>query len=68
MQMQAHIGLNFFCNRGEIVYFSSFGVEHVPEEIRKFAGNKNIIANIFRVQAHSSVMTDTFVLDLLILC
>ena len=22
-----------FCNRNEIVYFSSFGVEHVPEEI-----------------------------------
>ena len=22
-----------FCNRNEIVYFDSFGVEHVPEEI-----------------------------------
>ena len=22
-----------FCNRNEIVYFNSFGVEHVPEEI-----------------------------------
>ena len=22
-----------FCNRNEIVYFSSFGVEHVPEEM-----------------------------------
>ena len=22
-----------FCNRSEIVYFDSFGVEHVPEEI-----------------------------------
>ena len=25
-----------FCNRSEIVYFDSFGVEHVPEEIKKF--------------------------------
>ena len=36
-----------FCSRSEIVYFDSFGVEHVPEEIKKFAGNKDIIANIF---------------------
>ena len=36
-----------FCNRNEIVYFDSFGVEHVPEEIKKFIGNKNIKANIF---------------------
>ena len=24
-----------FCNRNEIVYFYSFGVEHVPEKIKK---------------------------------
>ena len=36
-----------FCNRNEIVYFHSFGVEHVPEEIKEFVGNKNIKANIF---------------------
>ena len=37
-----------FCNRNEIVYFNSFGVEHVPEEIKEFVRNKNIKANIFR--------------------
>ena len=36
-----------FFNRSEIVYFDSFGVEHVPEEIKEFVGNKNIKANIF---------------------
>ena len=36
-----------FCNRSEIVYFNSFGVEHVPEEIKELIGNKNIKANIF---------------------
>ena len=45
-----------FCNRSEIVYFNSFGVEHVPEEIKEFVGNKNTIANIFRVKANNSVM------------
>ena len=49
-----------FCNRSEIVYFDSFGVEHVPEEIKEFIGNKNIKANIFRVQANDSVMCGYF--------
>ena len=35
-----------FCNRNEIVYFDSFGVEHFPEEVKEFVRNKNIIANI----------------------
>ena len=42
------------------VYFDSYGVEHVPEKIKKFVGNKNIIANIFRVQANNSVMCGYF--------
>ena len=49
-----------FCNKNEIVYFDSFGVEHVPEEIKEFVGNKNIKANIFRVQANNSVMCGYF--------
>ena len=49
-----------FCNKSEIVYFDSFGVEHVPKEIKEFVGNKNIIANIFRVQANNSVMCGYF--------
>ena len=49
-----------FCNRNEIVYFDSFSVEHVPEEIKEFIGNKNIKANIFRVQANDSVMCGYF--------
>ena len=49
-----------FCNRNEIVYFDSFGVEHVPEEIKEFIWNKDIKANIFRVQANDSVMCGYF--------
>ena len=44
----------------EITYFDSFGVEHVPEEIQKFIGHKNIKANIFRIQANSSIMCGYF--------
>ena len=49
-----------FCNRNEIIYFDSFGVEHDPEEIKEFVGNKNTKANIFRVQASDSVMCGYF--------
>ena len=45
-----------FCSRSEIVYFDSFGAEHVPAEIKEFIGKKNIIANIFWVQANFSIM------------
>ena len=54
------------CNRNEIVYFESFGVEHVPEEIIEFIRNKNIIANIFRVQANNSVMCGYFCIGFIV--
>ena len=36
-----------FCKKNYIIYFDSFGVEHIPEEIKEFIGNKNIKAKIF---------------------
>ena len=49
-----------FCTRNEIVYFDSFSVEDVPEEIKEFIGNKNIIANLFWIQANNSKMCGYF--------
>ena len=49
-----------FCNRIEIDYFDNSGVEHIPEEIKEFIGNKNIRASIFRVQANNSVICGFF--------
>ena len=35
-----------------VTYFDSFGVEHIPEEIKAFIkNNKNITANIFSIRA-----------------
>ena len=42
--------------RNEVIYFDSFDVEHIPEEIKEFIGNKNIKANIYRVQSNNSIM------------
>ena len=49
-----------FCKKNEIVYFESFHVEHIPEEIKKFIKSKNIKASIYRVQANNSVMCGYF--------
>ena len=46
--------------RDEVIYFDSFGVEYIPQEIKEFIGNKNIKANIYRVQANDSVMCGYF--------
>ena len=43
-----------------MAYFDSFGVDHIPKEIKKFINNKNIIANDFRIQAYDSVMCGYF--------
>ena len=47
------------------VYFDSFGVEHIPDEILKFINanllkNFDIIKNIFRIQAYDSIMCGYF--------
>ena len=37
-------------------YLNSFEVEHIPKEIIKIIGNKNIKTNNFRIQTIDSVM------------
>ena len=59
----ANIGTHWialFCKKNEIVYFDSFGVEYIPEEIKEFIRNKNIKANIFRLQENNSIMCGYF--------
>ena len=45
-----------YVQNNDATYFDSFGVEHIPKEIRTFIGNKNIKTNIFRIQAYDSIM------------
>ena len=56
-----------FCKKNEIVYFVSFGVEYIPEEIKKFveefSGNKNIKTNIFQLQEDNSIMCGYFCIE-----
>ena len=72
----SHIGTHWVAlylqNNNNVIYFDSFDVEHIHKEIRAFVinvdNNKNIITNMFRIQAHDSIMCRYFLLILLILC
>ena len=35
--------ITLYVNGNNIIYFYSFGVEHIPKEVKKFIGNKDII-------------------------
>ena len=45
-----------YVNNKIVIYFNSFGVEHISKEIKRFINNKNITGNIFRIQAYDSIM------------
>ena len=43
-----------------VAYFDSFGVEHIPKEIKEIINNKSIIANIYREKNYDSIMCSYF--------
>ena len=43
-----------------VIYFDSFGAEHIPNEIKAFIDNKNIKTNTFRIQAYDSMICGYF--------
>ena len=43
-----------------VTYFDSFEVEYIQKKITKFIGNKNIITNIYRMQAYDSITCEYF--------
>ena len=47
-------------NGNNVIYFDSFGVEHIPKEIKIFIGNKSIITNIYRIKTYDSIMFGYF--------
>ena len=60
MKILVHTGFLYLLTN-EVIYFDSFGIEHIPKEINKFIGNSDIKSNIFRIQAYSSICVDIFV-------
>ena len=49
-----------YLNPENVAYFDSYRVECISQGIRKFVGNENIVTNIYRIQAHNSIMCGYF--------
>ena len=51
-------------NNNDVTYFDSFGVGHIPKEIKAFINrplqNKAITTNIFRIQGYDSIVCGYF--------
>ena len=51
-------------DNNDVTYFDSFGVKHIPKEIKTFINRRSSSAsqnkNIFRIQAYDSVMRGYF--------
>ena len=61
------IWISLCVENNDIIYFDSFGVEHIPKEIIKFIDHpsssallKKNISNIFRIQAYDSIICGYF--------
>ena len=50
-----------YVHNDDVTYFDSFGVEHIPKEIKASIDRSlSIAANIFRIQAYDSIMCGYF--------
>ena len=50
-----------WADNSDFTFFDSFGVEHIPTEIKTFTGHSlSITTNIFRVKAYDSIMWGDF--------
>ena len=50
-----------YVRNSDVTYFDSFGVEHIPKEIKAFIGRSlSVTTNIFRIQAFDSIMCGYF--------
>ena len=48
--------LPLFIDRNTTVYFDSFGIEYIPQEVLNKIRDKSITPNIFRIQGNESIM------------
>ena len=49
-----------YVQNNDVTYFDSFGVEHIPKEIKIFIDKSIVVTNIFRIQAYDSIMCGYF--------
>ena len=47
--------ISLYIDNYNVTYFDSFGVEHIPKEMKKLIRNKNV-TNIYRIQPYNSII------------
>ena len=52
-----------FVKTNGAIYFDCFGIEHIPNKIKKIIDNNNIKSNIFRIQAYDSIMCGYYCIE-----
>ena len=63
--------VSLFVKPKYMIYFDSFGIEHIPKEINTFINNdttnssslERFKSNIFRIQAYDSIMCEYFCIE-----
>ena len=55
----AHWGLSFI-DRNLSVYFDSFGIEYIPQEVLNKIRDKSVTHNTFRIQDNESIMCGSY--------
>ena len=48
--------VSLFIHKNTAVYFDSFGIEYIPQEVLNKIKNKSITHNIFRIHDNQSIM------------
>ena len=49
-----------YVNNETVTYFDSFGIEHIPKEVKKFIDNRNVISSIYKIQNYDSIICGYF--------
>ena len=55
-----HIGFYYLVKKNTAVFFSSFGIKCILQEVLNKIKNKSITHNIFRIQSDDSIMCGFF--------
>ena len=56
--------VSIFIDKNIAVYFDSFGIEYIPQEVLSKIKDKSITHNILRTQADDSIMCVYFIVSL----
>ena len=55
-KVMKHIGFHYLLTKIQLLYFDSFGIEYIPQEILNKIKDKYVAQNLFRIQEDDFIM------------